>query len=107
MKNAGKYDIIKLQNGRATSVNDQLRQIYPGNILVELSPMNGNPLGPFGDINNIKNTFKSNIYSFISTMSNLNRIMLITNELIGSKSINIEQIYSEIDKLFEQNKRMR
>ena len=69
IKKASKYDIIKGQSGRAISVNDQLRQKYPGNILVELSPMGGNPIGPFGDPNNIKNTIESNIYSFIYTIN--------------------------------------
>ena len=56
IKNASKYDIVKGQSGKAISVNDQLRQKYPGNILVELSPMGGNPIGPIGDPNNIKNS---------------------------------------------------
>lgn len=107
IKNASKYDIIKSQSGRAISVNDQLRQKYPGNILVELSPMGGNPIGPFGDPNNIKNTIESNIYSFIYTMSNLDKITLLTNKLLEDSATSTEEIYKDIDKLYEQNKRSR
>lgn len=107
IKNASKYDIVKGQSGRAISVNDQLRQKYPGNILVELSPMVGNPIGPFGDPNNIKNTIESNIYSFIYTMSNLDKITLLTKKSLESSATNTEEIYKDIDKLYEQNKRSR
>ena len=107
IKNASKYDIIKSQSGRAISVNDQLRQKYPGNILVELSPMGGNPIGPFGDPINIKNTIESNIYSFIYTMSNLDKITLLTNKSLEDSATSTEEIYKDIDKLYEQNKRSR
>lgn len=107
IKNASKYDIIKGQSGRAISVNDQLRQKYPGNILVELSPMGGNPIGPFGDPNNIKNTIESNIYSFIYTMSNLDKITLLTNKSLEDSTTSTKEIYKDIDKLYEQNKRSR
>lgn len=107
IKNASKYDIIKSQSGRAISVNDQLRQKYPGNILVELSPMGGNPIGPFGDPNNIKNTIESNIYSFIYTMSNLDKITLLTKKSLEDSATSTEEIYKDIDKLYEQNKRSR
>ncbi len=107
IKNASKYDIVKGQSGRAISVNDQLRQKYPGNILVELSPMGGNPIGPFGDPNNIKNTIESNIYSFIYTMSNLDKITLLTKKSLEDSATSTEEIYIDIDKLYEQNKRSR
>lgn len=107
IKNASKYDIVKGQSGRAISVNDQLRQKYPGNILVELSPMGGNPIGPFGDPNNIKSTIESNIYSFIYTMSNLDKITLLTNKSLEDNVTSTEEIYKDIDKLYEQNKRSR
>ena len=107
IKNASKYDIVKGQSGKAISVNDQLRQKYPGNILVELSPMGGNPIGPFGDPNNIKNTIESNIYSFIYTMSNLDKITLLTNKSLEDSTTSTKEIYKDIDKLYEQNKRSR
>ena len=107
IKNTDKYDILKGQSGKAISVNDQLRQKYPGNILVELSPMGGNPIGPFGDPNNIKSTIESNIYSFIYTMSNIDKITLLTNESLKNSTTNTEEIYKNIDKLYEQSKRSR
>lgn len=107
IKNASKYDIVKGQSGRAISVNDQLRQKYPGNILVELSPMGGNPIGPFGDPNNIKNTIESNIYSFIYTMSNLDKITLLTKKSLEDSATSTEEIYIDIDKLYEQSKKSR
>lgn len=107
IKNASKYDIVKGQSGKAISVNDQLRQKYPGNILVELSPMGGNPIGPFGDPNNIKNTIESNILSFIYTMSNLDKITLLTNKSLEDSTTSTKEIYKDIDKLYEQNKRSR
>ena len=107
IKNASKYDIVKGQSGRAISVNDQLRQKYPGNILVELSPMGGNPIGPFGDPNNIKNTIESNILSFIYTMSNLNKVITITNQSLENNATNIEETYKSIDEVYEQSKKSR
>ena len=107
IKNASKYDIVKGQSGRAISVNDQLRQKYPGNILVELSPMGGNPIGPFGDPINIKNTIESNIYSFIYTMSNLDKITLLTNKSLEDSATNIEETYKSIDEVYEQSKKSR
>lgn len=107
IKNASKYDIVKDQSGRAISVNDQLRQKYPGNILVELSPMGGNPIGPFGDPNNIKTTIESNILSFIYTMSNLNKVITITNQSLENNATNIEETYKSIDEVYEQSKKSR
>lgn len=107
IKNNGNYDIKKGQSGKVTSVNDELRLKYPGDILIELSPMGGNPIGPFGDPNNIKNTIESNIYSFIYTMSNLDKITLLTNKSLEDSATSTEEIYKDIDKLYEQNKRSR
>ena len=107
IKNASKYDIVKGQSGRAISVNDQLRQKYPGNILVELSPMGGNPIGPFGDPNNIKSTIESNIQSFIYTMSNLNKVITLTNQSLENNATNIEETYKSIDEVYEQSKKSR
>lgn len=107
IKNASKYDIVKGQSGKAISVNDQLRQKYPGNILVELSPMGGNPIGPFGDPNNIKSTIESNILSFIYTMSNLNKVITLTNQSLENNATNIEETYKSIDEVYEQSKKSR
>lgn len=53
---------IEIQNSQATSLNDVLRLKYPLDLLIELSAMGGNPIGPYGDINgNYKNVMSSNI----------------------------------------------
>lgn len=52
-------------NGRATSSNDIFRIKYPRDILVELSGMGGNPIGPYGDLKgNYKNLIESNLEAF-------------------------------------------
>lgn len=43
-----------------TGYGDLLRRTFPGVLLVELSKMGGNPIAPYGDKNNIYNTFKAN-----------------------------------------------
>lgn len=107
IKNSGNYDIKKGQSGKVTSVNDELRLKYPGDILIELSPMGGNPIGPFGDPNNIKSTIESNIQSFIYTMSNLNKVITLTNQSLENNATNIEETYKSIDEVYEQSKKSR
>ncbi|MDD7131769.1 MAG: M14 family zinc carboxypeptidase [Firmicutes bacterium] len=107
IKNSGNYDIKKGQSGKVTSVNDELRLKYPGDILIELSPMGGNPIGPFGDPNNIKSTIESNILSFIYTMSNLNKVITLTNQSLENNATNIEETYKSIDEVYEQSKKSR
>ncbi len=54
--------VIKSQSTYATSSNDIFRLIYPQDLLIELSAMGGNPIGPYGDIaGNYTNTIKSNL----------------------------------------------
>lgn len=107
IKNSGNYDIKKGQSGKVTSVNDELRLKYPGDILIELSPMGGNPIGPFGDPNNIKSTIESNILSFIYTMSNLNKVITLTNQSLENNATNVEETYKSIDEVYEQSKKSR
>ena len=58
------YMVLKGENSISTS-NDYNRLIYPGNILIELSGMGGNPIGPYGDIKgNYTNLMKSNLGAF-------------------------------------------
>ena len=49
-KNGCSYKIEKNQGNR-TSTNDSFRIMYPIDLLIELSPMGGNPIGPYGDKN--------------------------------------------------------
>lgn len=56
---------IRTENGKATSSNDIFRIKYPRDILVELSGMGGNPIGPYGDLEgNYKNLIDSNLEAF-------------------------------------------
>ncbi len=57
-------NLPQFKNSQATSLNDILRLKYPIDLLIELSPMGGNPIGPYGDINgNYKNVMSSNMYA--------------------------------------------
>lgn len=61
LKNNGNYDIMKGKEN-ATSSNDIFRIKYPNDLLIELSPMGGNPIAPYGDIDgNYRNVISSNI----------------------------------------------
>jgi len=99
IKNNNKYQIITNKENKITSVNDTLRITYPGNLLIELSPMMGNPIGVFGDINNFNTTINSNIASFIYTMNNLEDIYNTTEEII-TKVKNIDKVYDYIDDIY-------
>lgn len=60
-KETSKY-IISTQNAPATSSNDIFRIMYPQDLLIELSGMGGNPIGPYGDVKeNYTNAIKSNL----------------------------------------------
>ncbi len=60
-KNAGNYNIMKGKDD-ASSSNDIFRIKYPVDILIELSPMGGNPIAPYGDIEgNYNKVISSNI----------------------------------------------
>ena len=51
--------------GNVSSSNDLFRVKYPRDILVELSGMGGNPIGPYGDLQgNYKNLMDSNLDAF-------------------------------------------
>lgn len=51
----------KIEEISTTGYGDVLRKKYPGVLLIELSKMGGNPIGPYGDITNIEATIKENI----------------------------------------------
>ena len=88
------YKVIRNKSNIITSVNDTLRIKYLGNLLIELSPMMGNPIGVYGDINNYNNTVNNNIKSFIYTLSSIEEILNKTNNLLDN---NIEEALNIID----------
>lgn len=100
-KNNGKYEIVKDSAGKITSVNDTLRIMYPGNLLIELSPMSGNPIGVFGDPRNFIGTIDSNINSFVYTMKNINRVYKISNSVSKESSSKVEDAYKHVDEIYE------
>lgn len=46
------YNLIEDEDKNVKSYDSYLRTIYPGILLIELSKMGGNPIGPYGDIKN-------------------------------------------------------
>lgn len=104
IKNNNKYDIITNPANIITSVNDNFRIKYNGNLLIELSPMMGNPIGIYGDIKNYYTTINSNIKSFIYTMNNIKQIY-ITAKQITNQNILLDNIYPTVDKEYNLIKR--
>ena len=58
-KNETNYKILETSDN--TGYGDKLRRTFPRVLLIELSKMGGNPLGPYGDKNNIIDTIEKNI----------------------------------------------
>lgn len=59
-----RYGILKGQ-ALPSSTNDIFRMKYPADLLIELSGMGGNPIGPYGDIaGNYTNIMNSNIAAY-------------------------------------------
>lgn len=57
---------------KLTGTGDMIRQILPGFLLIELSKMGGNPLGPYGDKkNNYKKVINDNIIAFNEILNNI------------------------------------
>lgn len=91
-KNDGTYS-VRTKQDNATSTNDILRLKYPNDILIELSPMGGNPLAPYGDIeNNYKNVISSNIEAFKNTLN-----LGLGLDMLGNEYI------KKIDKLLDKD----
>lgn len=59
-----------LERSDKTGYGDYLRRTYPGVLMIELSKMGGNPIGPYGDVNNIAKVFSENIQAVDSVMLN-------------------------------------
>lgn len=49
-----------LEESDTTGYGDLLRRTFPGVLMIELSKMGGNPIGPYGDKDNIYNTINDN-----------------------------------------------
>ena len=62
------YNIMK-EGSKITGIGDLLREEYPYAFLLELSKMGGNPLGPYGDINNYNLTMICNMEALMSILN--------------------------------------
>lgn len=98
------YRIIKNKSGIITSVNDELRTKFVGNLLIELSTLCSNPLGPFSNCKNYATTISSNIAAFINVINNLLEYGEQA-ELIHSRYNPEEDIYHYVDIEYKRIKR--
>lgn len=96
-KENSKY-IIKTQNTTATSSNDLFRIMYPQDLLIELSGMGGNPLGPYGDIKgNYTNAIKSNLDAVKYTLELATMVQIIAeNSYKTIKKLNNNGNYNKV-----------
>ena len=112
--NEKNYSIYKKEEN-PTSSNDYFRLKYPNDLLVELSPMGGNPIAPYGDIeNNYKNVIKSNIEATKFTLYTgvllkkiseefSNKVSLVDDNTNYDLLTEVEDmIFSEFDKKSER-----
>ena len=60
-----------LNESGSTGYGDYLRRTYQGVLLIELSKMGGNPIGPYGDKNNIYKVFNDNTNALTSVIKHL------------------------------------
>lgn len=58
-----------LEEASTSGYGDLLRRTFPGVLMVELSKMGGNPIGPYGDKNNIYNTMNDNFIAIQKILS--------------------------------------
>ena len=71
----------KISNSQATSLNDIFRLKYPLDLLIELSAMGGNPIGPYGDISgNYTNVMESNISAIKQLLEYAPIIKMVSEE---------------------------
>lgn len=78
-KEISKY-IIYTKDSNATSSNDIFRLTYPKDLLIELSGMGGNPIGPYGDIKgNYTNAINSNLDAVNYTLNVASIAQMIAN----------------------------
>lgn len=106
-KENSKY-IIHTKASKATSVNDFFRLEYPTDLLIELSGMGGNPIGPYGDITgNYTNAMISNLEAIKYTLDVANVAQMIAEssykviKKIDSKT-EYEKIIGIQDMIYEE-----
>lgn len=70
-----KTDYKMLDNSDTTGYGDYLRKMFPGVLLIELSKMGGNPIGPYGDYDNIYKTINDNLEAFKNILNYYNNYL--------------------------------
>ena len=60
---------------------DMLRMIYPGVLLIELSKLPGNPIGPYADKNSFTEELLMNINALNNVIGNINDLINQNNTL--------------------------
>ena len=89
-----KYDILK-DGSEVRTVNGLYRVLYPLDMLVELSVIGGNPLGPFSNIEiNYNSVMKSNLEAVKKSVKYLE----VSNKIADSINSYMEKNYKELDK---------
>ena len=61
-------DYRKIESSDKTGYGDLLRRTFPGVLLIELSKMGGNPIAPYGDVDNIYRTVNENLKAINSLL---------------------------------------
>ena len=62
-----------LENSDTSGYGDYLRRNYKGVLLIELSKMGGNPIGPYGDLDNVKEVYSTNIKALDNILASLKK----------------------------------
>lgn len=68
---ATNYQLLDISD--TSGFGDYLRRNFPGVLLIELSKMGGNPIGPYGDQNNIYNVFQDNSKAITNLLNHFSK----------------------------------
>ena len=105
-----KYDILK-DSSVIKTLNGLYRVLYPLDMLVELSELGGNPIGPYSNIDNYNSIMKSNLEAIKKSISYLklsNKVSDIIYNYIeqNQDELNDEEFinrgYKLIDEIYEK-----
>lgn len=88
-----KYVILK-DSSVIKTLNGLYRVLYPLDILIELSELGANPIGPYSDTENYNSIMKSNLEAIKKCISYLN----LSNKISDIIYYYIEEKYKEADK---------
>ena len=109
-KENSSYRVLK-GNLIPESTNDVFRMKYPSDLLIELSAMGSNPIGPYGDLEgNYKNIMDSNLNAYSEFLKNyelinkvsecaMNLFVRMMNEHNDAEIVDIKEEY--ITKVYE------